>query len=114
MVTVDQHPAGGWDLGYARVSSTKQSLDRQLAALADVGIPAPRIYVDKKTGATVDRPGLSRLVAYARPGDRIVVHTPLGPVGSQSARGVEPDPRSARAGYRGEVAGGSGADRHRR
>ncbi|WP_280445135.1 recombinase family protein [Nocardia brasiliensis] len=75
MVAVDQHPAGGWDLGYARVGSTKQSLDRQLAALADVAIPDPRIYVDKKTGATVDRPGLSRLLAYARPGDRIVVHT---------------------------------------
>lgn len=75
MVTVDQHPAGGWDLGYARVSSTKQSLDRQLAALADARIPDPRVYVDKKTGATVDRPGLSRLLAYARPGDRVVVHT---------------------------------------
>jgi hypothetical protein len=45
---MDQHPAGSWDLGYARVSSTKQSLDRQLAALADTGILHPRIYVDKK------------------------------------------------------------------
>ncbi|MEU7768141.1 recombinase family protein [Nocardia sp. NPDC049190] len=75
MVKVDQHPAGDWDLGYARVSSTKQSLGRQLAALADAGIPDPRIYVGKKTGATVDRPGLVRLLAYVRPGDRIVVHT---------------------------------------
>ncbi|MGW4094441.1 recombinase family protein [Nocardia sp. NPDC004750] len=75
MVAVDQHPAGGWDLGYARVSSTKQSLDRQLAALVDAGIPDPRIYVDKRTGATVDRPGLTKLLAYAQPGDRIVVHT---------------------------------------
>lgn len=75
MVTVDQHPAGGLDLGYARVSSTKQILDRQPAALAAAGIPDPQVYVDKKTGATVDRPGLSRLLAYARPGDRIVVHT---------------------------------------
>ncbi|MEV3960248.1 recombinase family protein [Nocardia sp. NPDC050193] len=75
MVTMDQRPAGDWDLGYARVSSAKQSLGRQLAALADAGIPNPRIYVDKKTGATVDRPGLAKLLAYARPGDRIVVHT---------------------------------------
>lgn len=75
MMAVDQHPASGLDLGYARVSSTKQSLDRQLADLAEAGIPGPRIYVDKKTGATVDRPGLTQLLAYARPGDRIVVHT---------------------------------------
>jgi hypothetical protein len=37
------------------VSTTKQSLERQLDALA-AGLPVERIYVDKKTGATVDRP----------------------------------------------------------
>jgi DNA invertase Pin-like site-specific DNA recombinase len=31
--------------------------------------------VDKKTGATVDRPGLADLLIYARAGDAIVVHT---------------------------------------
>ncbi|MFI6368568.1 recombinase family protein [Nocardia sp. NPDC050630] len=72
MMVVDQHPASGLDLGYARVSSTKQSLNRQLVVLAEAGILGPRIYVDK-TGATVDRPGLTELLAYARPGDRIVV-----------------------------------------
>jgi DNA invertase Pin-like site-specific DNA recombinase len=72
----DAHdPAAGLDLGYARVSTTKQSLDRQLDALAAVGIPAERIYSDKKTGATADRPGLTGLLSYARPGDMIVVHT---------------------------------------
>lgn len=35
------HPAGGWDLGYARVSSTKQSLGGQLdySAHDDKGRP---------------------------------------------------------------------------
>ena len=33
------------------------------------------IYVDKKSGATIDRPGLRSLLGYARPGDVIVVHT---------------------------------------
>ncbi|GAA2078400.1 recombinase family protein [Actinomadura alba] len=69
------HPQGGLELGYARVSTTKQSLDRQLDALAATGIGDERIYVDKKTGTTIDRDGLSRLLAYARPGDTIVVHT---------------------------------------
>jgi DNA invertase Pin-like site-specific DNA recombinase len=63
------------DLGYARVSTSKQDLDRQIDALTVVGIPAERIYLDKKSGATVDRSGLRTLLGYARPGDVIVVHT---------------------------------------
>ncbi len=65
----------GLDLGYARVSTTKQSLERQLDALAAAGIPAGRTWADKKTGASVDRDGLNQLLSYARPGDTIVVHT---------------------------------------
>ena len=75
MGNVSDHPHGGLELGYARVSTTKQSLERQLDALARRRISHERIYVDKKTGATVDRDGLNRLLAYARPGDTIVVHT---------------------------------------
>lgn len=66
---------GGLEVGYCRVSTTKQSLDRQFDALAAAGIPADRIYSDKKTGATVDRPGLTKLLGYARDGDIVVVHT---------------------------------------
>lgn len=44
-------------------------------ALGEAGIPEPQIYVDKKSGATVDRPGLTDLLAYARPADTVVVHT---------------------------------------
>jgi DNA invertase Pin-like site-specific DNA recombinase len=75
MGTSDRHPARGLDLGYARVSTTKQNLERQLASLNEAGIPDDRLYVDKKTGATVDRPGLIELLKYARDGDTIVVHT---------------------------------------
>jgi DNA invertase Pin-like site-specific DNA recombinase len=63
------------ELGYARVSTAKQDLDRQIDALRRVGIAAERIYVDKKSGATTDRPGLTAALAYARKGDVIVVHT---------------------------------------
>ena len=62
-------------LGYARVSTAKQDLDRQIDALRQVGIAAERIYVDKKSGATTERPGLTAALAYAREGDVIVVHT---------------------------------------
>jgi DNA invertase Pin-like site-specific DNA recombinase len=63
------------DLGYARVSTAKQDLDRQIHALESAGILADRIYIDKKSGATVDRPGLRAVLDYARDGDVIVVHT---------------------------------------
>ncbi|MDL4776799.1 recombinase family protein [Actinomadura xylanilytica] len=75
MGTGNDHSQGGMELGYARVSTTRQSLERQLDALAAAGIGDERIYVDKKTGTTVDRDGLNALLAYARPGDTIVVHT---------------------------------------
>lgn len=60
------------DLGYARVSTTHQDLERQLDALAAHGISDERIYTDKRTGATIDRPGFAELLRYARPGDTIV------------------------------------------
>lgn len=75
MTAAESRPPAGLELGYARVSTTKQSLERQLDALAVAGIPDERIFTDKKTGATVDRDGLAAAVRYARAGDTIVVHT---------------------------------------
>ena len=43
------------------MSTAKQDLDRQLHALGEVGIPAERTFVDKKSGSTTDRPGLRAL-----------------------------------------------------
>lgn len=63
------------DLGYARVSTPKQDVARQLDALAAAGIDSEHVYVDKKSGATRDRPGLHEALRQARPGDVIVVHT---------------------------------------
>ncbi|MCK0093579.1 recombinase family protein [Rhodococcus sp. F64268] len=57
------------------MSTTKQDLDRQIDALTAAGVDPQRIYVDKKSGATLDRPGLTALLQYARGGDVIVVHT---------------------------------------
>jgi DNA invertase Pin-like site-specific DNA recombinase len=71
----DDHPVRGIDLGYARVSTTKQSLERQLDALAAAGITTDQTFTDKKTGASIEREGLKALLAYARRGDTIVVYT---------------------------------------
>jgi len=63
------------ELGYARVSTVKQDLDRQIDALTAAGVAPERIYLDKKSGASRDRPGLRAVIDYARDGDVIVVHT---------------------------------------
>ena len=65
----------GVELGYARVSTVKQDLDRQIDALVKAGVARDRIYVDRKSGATTDRPGLRAALAFCREGDVIVVHT---------------------------------------
>ncbi len=38
------------ELGYARVSTARQDLERQIEALTAVGIARERIYLDKKSG----------------------------------------------------------------
>ena len=63
------------ELGYARVSTAKQDLDRQIDALSTAGVTRERIYVDKKSEATTERPGLRAVLEYARSDDVIVVHT---------------------------------------
>jgi len=63
------------ELGYARVSTAKQDLERQIDALTAVGIAPERIYLDNESGARVDRPGLRAVLGFARRGDVIVVHT---------------------------------------
>lgn len=67
--------ATGVQLGYARVSTGHQSLDQQLDALAAAGVPADHIHTDVLSGTSTreQRPGLANLLAYARPGDTIVV-----------------------------------------
>lgn len=63
------------DIGYARVSTAKQDLDRQVEALRKEGIAQNRIYTDKRSGSTTNRPGLHQALDQAREGDVIVVHT---------------------------------------
>lgn len=65
----------GTVLGYARVSTTHQSLDQQHDALTAAGVDESRVYSDKLSGTSTreQRPGLAALLDYAREGDAIVV-----------------------------------------
>ena len=56
-------------IGYARVSSKEQHLDRQLAALKDVD----KLFTDKLSGANTKRPELQKMLAYIREGDIVMV-----------------------------------------
>jgi DNA invertase Pin-like site-specific DNA recombinase len=59
-------------IGYARVSSTGQSLETQFDALTAAG--CQKIYSEKKSGRTAaHRPELSRALDQLRPGDSFVV-----------------------------------------
>jgi hypothetical protein len=61
-------------LGYARVSTTGQDLDAQLAALSMAGVDPARVFTDKLSGsAKTARPGLVAMLDYARAGDTVVV-----------------------------------------
>jgi len=60
-------------LGYARVSTDDQNLDRQIDQLKEHGVDAQYIYLEKMTGTKKDRPQLKKLMDYARPGDIIVI-----------------------------------------
>jgi DNA invertase Pin-like site-specific DNA recombinase len=73
MTNGTEQASNGYTWGYRRVSSVQQSYERQTKVLHDHGIPDERIYEDKLSGKTMDRPGLNALLKVARPGDTVVV-----------------------------------------
>ncbi len=58
-------------IGYARISTDDQTLDLQRDALTTAG--CDRLFTDTISGARADRPGLTQALAFARPGDTLVV-----------------------------------------
>ena len=61
-------------IGYARCSTVLQDLTAQRQALAALGVPDDRIYLDKGlTGTSRARPGLDQALAAVRTGDTLVV-----------------------------------------
>ena len=58
-------------IGYCRVSTQDQCLDRQTDILTDAG--CERIYQEKISGGTKERPELQRMIETLREGDTVVV-----------------------------------------
>jgi DNA invertase Pin-like site-specific DNA recombinase len=60
----------GQRIGYVRVSTFDQNVDRQLE-----GPALDRIFTDKASGKDVNRPQLDAMLTFAREGDTVVVHS---------------------------------------
>ena len=58
--------------GYARVSTAKQSLNRQIDSLKQHGVE--RIFSDKYTGTKANRPHYNELKAIIAKGDELFIH----------------------------------------
>lgn len=69
---LDEKPSIGQIIGYIRVSSVDQNIERQLD-----GIEVNKTFVDKITGSSrlKDRTELKNLFEYVRAGDVVVIHS---------------------------------------
>ena len=63
--------SAGMKIGYARVSTVDQNLDLQMQALKKAG--CKKIFREKISGASRERPELQRMIDQVRQGDTIVV-----------------------------------------
>ena len=59
------------NVGYARVSSKDQNLDRQIAALNDAGVE--RIFADKQSGKDFERVEYKAMMKRLRAGDVLFI-----------------------------------------
>ena len=60
----------GQQVGYVRVSSIDQNIERQLD-----GQQLDRVFTDKLSGKDASRPELDGMIRYVREGDTVVVHS---------------------------------------
>lgn len=60
------------ELAYIRVSTVEQNTERQLSGC---GITFDKVFEDKASGGSTNRPELAKLMDYAREGDNIHVHS---------------------------------------
>lgn len=61
----------GQRVAYIRVSSTTQNVARQEEELAGLD----KVFVDRLSGGSMDRPQLQAMLSYVRDGDEVLVHS---------------------------------------
>lgn len=60
-------------IGYARVSTEGQNLDRQIDMLIDYGVRKRNIYQEKITGTKSDREQLNKMIEELEEGDTVII-----------------------------------------
>ena len=60
-------------IGYVRVSTKDQNTERQEELMQQIGVE--RIYIEKVTGSTKDRPKLNEMLDFVREGDVVIVES---------------------------------------
>lgn len=60
-------------VGYARVSTENQKLDRQIDMLIEYGVDKRNIYQEKITGTKKDRPKLNQMISDLQENDIVVI-----------------------------------------
>lgn len=60
----------GQKIGYVRVSTAEQNTERQLD-----GLELNRVFTDKVSGKSLDRPQLQEMLRFVREGDHLFVHS---------------------------------------
>ncbi|MGC5024424.1 recombinase family protein [Tsukamurella sp. DT100] len=60
----------GERVGYRRVSTADQNTERQLD-----GVAVDRVFEDKASGRSTDRPALAEALRFLRDGDTLIVHS---------------------------------------
>ena len=59
-------------IGYCRISTENQNLDRQIDQLIDAGVDPRMIYQDKLSGTIRKRPELERMLSELKPDDVVI------------------------------------------
>ena len=60
-------------VGYLRVSTEQQHIERQEILLNEVGVE--KVYLDKMSGKNLDRPQLKEMLSFVRSGDTVIVES---------------------------------------
>lgn len=60
-------------IGYMRVSTLDQNLDRQKIALGEIGMD--KCFTEKLSGKNTDRPQLKKMLEYVREGDTLYIES---------------------------------------
>jgi len=60
-------------IGYIRVSSEDQNIERQEVIMQELGVD--RVFVDKISGKNKERPQLKEMLSFVRHGDTVVVES---------------------------------------